>query len=181
MIEYRPAWPALAVTVALACSRGHGSEAKAAPPPPASSSSAAPTTPAAPPRTSASDRLLERFKGGDFEGVIDYCQSRAQNESDDVKLWCTSLIPAGLHALGRGEQGLDYSEQHCSRLRPADSSAARAAYIALMMIALSEAARYGNYKADKPERDELFNTWLDVCLVPPEQIDQVLQELAKPR
>ncbi len=180
MIERHPAWSALAMIVACACSRGHGSEAKAAPAPSTSSSASESAPTATPPADAASNRLLERFKNGDFAGVVDYCQKRGQ-DADDVTLWCTSLIPAGLHALGRRDQGLDYSEQHCANLPPADSSRARAAYIALMMIALSEAARWGNYKASKPERDELLNSWLDVCLVPPEQIEQVLQQLTQPR
>ncbi len=113
--------------------------------------------------------------------MIDYCQTKGQHEASDVRTWCTSLIPAGLHALGRGEQGLDYSERHCLQLPPADTSGARAAHIALMMVALAQAASYGNYKAGKSERDELLNAWLDVCLVPPEQIEQVIQRLTEPR
>jgi hypothetical protein len=50
-----------------------------------------------------------------------------------------------------------------------------------MMIALSQAAQYGNYKASKPERDELLNSWLDDCQVPPEQIEELVQKLSAPR
>jgi len=172
---------ALAALAALACSRAQGAEAKAAPAPTASSTAGDPNTPPPQSQDGASDRLLKRFEIGDFQGVSEYCRSPDQNQTDDVRTWCTSLIPAALHALGRAKEGLDYSEQYCNGVPPADTSDARAAHIVLMMLALSQAAKYGNYHASKAERDELFNSWLDACVVPPEQVQQVLRKLTEPR
>ncbi len=122
------------------------------------------------------DQLLAAFRGGEFERVLARCQSLPTDVASDERAWCSALEPASLHALGRRQEAMDYTQRTCAALPAASTmSDARASHIALVMIALSQLAGDGRLSLSESEKVSLFERWLAVCQVPKAQMDEVFE------
>jgi hypothetical protein len=126
------------------------------------------------------EALTTDFQGGKFQEVLEHCAGLGDEAKPDEEAWCLALIPASLHAQKRDAEALGELGGHCSHLPPAsDQSDARAAHVALVMISLAEAARAGHFEATEAQREELVESWLKVCQVPPAQLEKVVDEMTK--
>jgi hypothetical protein len=126
------------------------------------------------------EALMADFQAGKFQEVIEHCSGLGEDAKPDEETWCVALVPAALHAQKRDAEALDEIGNYCSHMPPASAqSDARAAHIALVMVSLSEAARNGHFTATEEQQNELAESWLKVCQVPPEQLDRVIDALSQ--
>ncbi len=124
------------------------------------------------------EALMSAFQAGKFQEVLEHCAGLGDEAKPDEGAWCLALVPASLHAQKRDAEALAEMGGHCSYLPPAsEQSDARAAHVALVMISLAEAAREGHFEATEEQREELVESWLKVCQVPPAQLQKVVDAM----
>lgn len=126
------------------------------------------------------EALTGAFQEGKFQEVLEHCAGLGDDAKPDEEAWCMALVPAALHAQKRDAEALDAIGGYCSRMPPAsEQSDARAAHIALVMVSLAEVARQGHFTATEEQINELADSWLKVCQVPPDQLEKVMDEMTK--
>jgi len=125
--------------------------------------------------TAQGNALLKGFQQGDLQGTLDHCRALGPNASGDEQGWCVALIPASLYGQGRYQEGLAAVTSHCTRLPAASTSSdARAAQLALTVVALAQLAHGGQFQAEEEERIAIVESWLHSCSVPREQLTKTL-------
>jgi hypothetical protein len=124
--------------------------------------------------------LTENFDAGAFQKVLDRCQV-ATNHAADEDTYCLWLVPAALEVLGRSEDSWVRVQNVC-RGMPAASrqSDARAQYVAMVLIALSESARKGNYAPTEDHRKSLPESLGAGCGISNAEIGRAMNKLAGP-
>jgi hypothetical protein len=130
--------------------------------------------------TAEGDALLRSFQQGDLEGVLERCQSLGPTAPDDEQAWCVALVPASLYGQGHERAALAALGDHCSRLPPASANSdARAAQLALTVVALAQLAQSGKLQASEAERNAIVESWLESCNVPEEQLTKTLDAMQR--
>lgn len=128
--------------------------------------------------TRAGGDVSDRFARGEFEAVLSECQSLTNDSDGGLRAWCAGLVPASLYSLGRDEEALSALAGVCTRMPPASpDNDARASLIALVMLALSEAAQSGRFQSDEARRSQLFSSWLETCQVTEPEVKEAVDRM----
>jgi hypothetical protein len=121
--------------------------------------------------------LTTNFDEGAFRKVVERCQSDAKLAVDE-RAYCLWLVPAALEALGSNVDGLASAAKVCSGMPPAGpQSSARAEYIAMLLVTLSEAARAGHYNPTAEHRKSFLESMVAGCEVSSAEIGRIMDKL----
>jgi len=120
--------------------------------------------------------LKKAFDAGQFQQVVAECPDlQDQSASFDTRSWCSALVPASLHALGKHDAALARVAESCKMMAPAGpKSDARASQLTMIMLVLTEAHGAGHFEATSDERNALLQGWLEACQVPLEQVEATI-------
>lgn len=128
--------------------------------------------------TAEGSALLKGFQQGDLAGTLERCQALGPSSPGDEQGWCVALVPASLYGQGRYLEGLATVTDYCTRLPPASAASdARAAHLALTIVALAQLAHGGKFEASEEERNAIVESWRQGCHVPEAQLTKTLEAM----
>jgi hypothetical protein len=129
--------------------------------------------------TAQGSALQAAFLGGKFEQVVAHCRELAPGAPHDERIWCSYLTTASLYALKRDSEALSNLTENCTNLHEATPhSDARAQHLAMVFVALAEAAQRGKFESTEEQRSTLIDGWLEACSVPAEQLRNALESMS---
>ncbi len=126
----------------------------------------------------AAEAITDHFSRGEFETVLEDCQSLGENATHDARGWCAALVPASLYALNRDSEGLSSLGNLCQRMAPASPhNEGRASVIAVVMGALAEAHSNGHLQRNEEQLNALLASFLQACQVSEEDLKRVVDKM----